>query len=671
MGSRQDALKVIAAGAAMVACLGCDMPPGPVDDVSQWVQVPATSVSSISCGNTYQNQSTSSSTARIGSYGCAPGVGFSGKEWIRRLTVANAGDVVISNANASDYSFLAVLRDDGTGVIDSDACVAANYYAVRFTAKANERFYVVVDSPATNLTFNAKVECQATTAEASCTDGHDNDADYAVDCADSDCTANAACSARCAPATVLSCNQKLVSGNTSGFGSTDQVDSYSCPSDRDPTGRERGYTFTATSTGPVVFTLSNFFQYPMIYVMEDDGSCNPNKCIAHNFYSVRWNAVAGKTYHIVTDGEGSTSYSYLASLVCDAPTSEQTCDDNIDEDGDFLIDCKDPDCSASASCGTGSCSMTGSDKLDCNTRRLAGSTATVPPAVTKMWNYACTPGLSLNGPERVYTIAPVTKDTQILVTLSRTSTYGWVGIIEEKNNACGPGACIAGNYYGVKFTAKKNRKYYAVVEGDYAPTIDYEVSAICSPPSDEDDVPNGCFDGIDNDGDARIDCADVFECFDECEASKTCSSVATISCSTTLLPDSTSASGSTSTVKSYACAPDALQPGNERAYKFVPTKNGWVNFTTSDRSSYASVAVLVDVGEGCDTNRCQQLQYYSNLVYVFKGLTYYVVVDAPEAGPVDYKLSVVCDPAPTETACNDNIDNDADFLIDGADPDCN
>jgi hypothetical protein len=268
------------------------------------------------------------------------------------LQVPTAGDVVITNANASDYSFIAILRDDGSGTIDPGACVAANYYAVRFTAAANEKFFVVVDSLATNLTVDTRIECGAATAETSCGDTFDNDGDYKTDCADPDCDTSAACSpGRCNSSTQITCGQKLVASST-GAGSTDVIDQYACPS-ATPSGPERAFTFQAETSGPVVFTVSDFTGYPMLYVLEDDGSCNPNRCIAFN--SVRWNAVAGRTYHLVADGAGNSSYSFRVSVICDAPTAEASSGDFVDDGGDFKVDCNDPDCTNASSCGSGAC----------------------------------------------------------------------------------------------------------------------------------------------------------------------------------------------------------------------------------------------------------------------------------------------------------------------------
>src|SRR6185312_11492611 len=113
------------------------------------------------------------------------------------------------------------------------------------------------------------------------------------------------------------------------------------------------------------------------------------------------------------------------------------------------------------------------------------------------------------------------------------------------------------NYGTVKFNAKANTTYYAVVEGQGAPSVSYDVSVVCSPPGSEHGL---CSDGIDNDGDGLIDCDDP-DCASECGA--TCSAAGTLTDTTTLLAGSTSGSGSTDTLTSYTCDPSLEMPGNE------------------------------------------------------------------------------------------------------------
>jgi hypothetical protein len=120
-------------------------------------------------------------------------------------------------------------------------------------------------------------------------------------------------------------------------------------------GHEKGYTFVATTTEKVLVTASQFSWYPVISVLERVGTgtsatCNPNECVAQDFYSVDFDAVAGKTYDVVFEGWQGTDLSYEVSVVCSPPATETSCADGIDNDGDWKIDCDDPDCASAPAC---------------------------------------------------------------------------------------------------------------------------------------------------------------------------------------------------------------------------------------------------------------------------------------------------------------------------------
>ena len=91
----------------------------------------------------------------------------------------------------------------------------------------------------------------------------------------------------------------------------------------------------------MLVTLSNETDYAMIAVM--DGACDPNTCVNQNYYSVIFDAVAGQTYYFSIEGMGTApSVSYDVSVLCNPPTFESDCADNLDNDGDFYIDCNSP-----------------------------------------------------------------------------------------------------------------------------------------------------------------------------------------------------------------------------------------------------------------------------------------------------------------------------------------
>jgi hypothetical protein len=821
----------------------------------------------LACDAVTRDQCTTTQTAFAASdYSClAASINLDGSEWVTPLATSGANDIVVTTGGTSDYAFVAVLRDTGNGPQPSE-CITGNYYSVRLRAGVDftpgDNLYVVVDHAAgANMAFDVFPDCQATETETACGDGLDQDADHQYDCRDSDCDGSPSCP-ECAPRVSLACGDKLVTGNTGAFGSTSQVNSYTCMPELDTSGREYAYIFQPTVSGPVVFDVSNSGDYPILAVVRDDGrGCMTGDCVAGSFYSVRFDAVAGETYYLIVDGRPGTSFSYNVSVVCDAPTNEASCADGIDNDGDWYEDCGDSDCATAPECKTNVCTSVAD--LTCGTQRLAGNTSD-PGAQAHISNYSCMPQLALGNPEVAYKFRYDTGPAiqTVLLTLSNETSYATVAALNDvslmeltltiKNTttgswsagllttrplikpgakaprpgqpgyhayafavdscdvACGPGCsddgnptvlaqregltigvdawlvpalaagqsatiplsvpsstklsyiarilssgddfvgmhvignplanavpladanghgldnvpfaisgydansrsatdgngtscnsicppstsncyvaynngttggsqggqangqelqcnpnqCIAGNFYGTTFTAARGVDYYVTVEGSTQTGVGYELSVVCNPPATE----ANCSDQIDDDGDILIDCYDP-DCDAVCMAGGACSSSADVTCSTVRLAASTADASAGDAIDSYLCAPIAT-PGPERAFRFTATTSEWVNFTTSNYSDYPVVAVIEDTGT-CDPFNCVGTQYYSSTVYVTAGKSYYVIVDGTNS-TLDFELSVVCNPPATETQslCGDGIDNDGDYATDCNDPDC-
>lgn len=644
----------------VAAAAGCSSAPDEGDAAP--TEVLTEEAGSVTCGGTYQNESSSGNVAT--SYGCYPGLSFPGSEVVKNFTATTSGDVVVSATDFDDYPFLVILRDTGAGVQPAN-CVTADYYSVRFPAVSGEKFYVVVDTDGSQAStrMDLHIDCAAGTTEAVCDDGYDNDADYLSDCDDPDCTADSACQyPLCTGDGAIACGDTLITGSTSGFGSTDVADMYSCWSDRVPNSPEHAYTFRPTTSGWANFTLSDFGQYPMLFVLEDDGTgCNPANCVDHNYYSVKFFAEAGKTYYLVADGWGETPYTFHASLICDPPSSESDCDNGVDDDGDGNPDCADSDCDGATECAEGIC--VAAVTIDCNTKLVPGDTSAVG-ATDVVPSYSCSPSTDATGPEFTYQIGPVAKSGPILITASNYSTYPLISVMEDNGTGCNPGACIAEQYYSTKFTAKRGKTYYVTVEGDpSAPSVAYDLSVVCGPPTTEAGL---CGDDIDNDGDLVIDCLDS-DCASAC--AKACSASGALSSGATLLAGDTA--GGTNAVTSYGCYPDIALPGNEYVYSFTAPATGQFLFTLSNETDYGTIAVLKKDSTGCNANACVAFQYYSVVANLTAGQEYYVAVDAPNAGSMTYDISVVQNPPYNESGlCGDGIDNDADFQIDCYDPDC-
>ena len=618
----------------------------------------------ISCGGASKNVSTS--TNDYEAYGCGPWT-FPGTEWKQLLVVDIDGDVVVSASNFDWYPFIVIVRDAGGAPNPAD-CVVGNYYSVRFSARAGETYWILVDQDGAvpSLRFDVNVDCAASTTETECGDGYDNDNDLQWDCQDPDCGADPACDhGTCQAWGSAFCGDTLVGGSTSEFGSSNVISTYGCYQARQANSAERAYTFDAEQDGWVNFTVSNFSQYPMLFVLADeDGTCNPNTCLAHDYYSVSFYARAGTRYYLVADGWGGTPYTYEYSLICDPPATESSCGNDVDDDGDTWIDCADDDCQSDPACNPGgTCSPLAA--LDCSTLQLSGDTST---GAASMGSYSCNPTLGVGGPENAYQLGPFSRNQRLLITLSDMSGYGLITVLEDQGAGCDPGACVAQQYYSLSMTARRNTTYYVVVEGDFGGTVAYDISVICDPPGNESGVTGGCSNGIDDDGDYAIDCLDP-DCDSACAQPGTCSATAAIDCATTLLPGTTADPGATSTVDSYACYPATTMAGAEVTYTFVAPTTGWVLFTLSNETDYGGIAVL-ERGVSCDPNECVAFQLYSTLAYLTGGRTYDVVVDGLSTGTFDYDLSVRCNPPTIEDDCGNQIDDDGDFAIDCDDPDC-
>lgn len=617
------------------------------------------------CGSSLLAQQTRSAT--YSTYACAPGATFPGTETILPLGVLPAGEAVVALNNFDDYAFIAIVPDSN-GTPNPTKCVAGNYYAVRFTADGNTKYDAVIDHSGAiaTMAFDSLVTCTAPKTETNCSDGWDNDGNFATDCADPACAGTAACpNGACASTTRLSCGDTLISGSTANAGATNAVQAYSCPAQgfaaKSP---EFAYQFTAPSTGKVTFTVSDFLDYPMLFVLDDKGTgCSPGNCVAQNYYSTTFNAIAGHNYHLVVDGKSGSAIDYKVSVVCGAAATETTCGNNVDDDGDGQTDCYDPDCKSLAPCANTK-TLVASAALACGAKLVhgdsAGSTGT---SNFNSYQYA---NLHLTGREQTYKLAPVSTATPVLVTVNNANSYSVIAVTVDSGSGCDASQTVVQSFYNARFTAQPGTSYCISVEGYNMPSVSFDLSVVCTPPSTESAVTGGCTDKIDNDGNLKWDCADP-ACASACDQPNNCAPQTTINCNTTLLAGTTV--GSPNKVNWYGCAPGQATLGNEYAYKFVAPSTGAVLFTLSNESNYGLVSVLPNNGT-CDPYYCSSLQYYSSKVSMVAGQTYYVLVDRPDAGTLTYKLSVVCNPPSVETTCTDNIDNDGNGLIDCADPNC-
>jgi hypothetical protein len=175
------------------------------------------------------------------------------------------------------------------------------------------------------------------------------------------------------------------------FGATDDSDG-SC---RVPGplggGPDVAYTFTAPAEATYTISTAGTLGDTVLYVL--DGSCTGGEIACNDdidassldFASeVAVDLALNQTVVIVVDAGGPTGFPFELSI----EQSEGTCDDMLDDDGDGLIDCDDPDCRGVPACTETICDdmlddegdgLIDCDDPDCEASTLCTPSCALPP----------------------------------------------------------------------------------------------------------------------------------------------------------------------------------------------------------------------------------------------------------------------------------------------------
>lgn len=289
--------------------------------------------------------------------------------------------------------------------------------------------------------------CGTPQPETACNDGADNDGDGAVDCADTDCAA----SPFCAPLPNEIFCADLVDNDLDGFVDCADTDCFG----------------QASCSLPPESNCDNGI---------DDDADGMTDCVDPN-----------------------------CATSPDCADGEDVCDDGIDNDGDALIDCIDDDCSGNVACvDPGQCSPIG--QLSCGDV-LSGSN-TMPGSTDDDEIYCgYNPG-GWFGDEVAWVFTP---DADGLVEITLTGLSADLDIMAlVQDNGCDPNDCEANGWNpppqpeSMDWYAFEGTPYYIVIDGWQGASSNFTMTVTCTP-SDEQD----CGDGVDEDQDGDLDCADV------------------------------------------------------------------------------------------------------------------------------------------------------------------
>ncbi|MEZ4408034.1 MAG: MopE-related protein [Polyangiales bacterium] len=211
--------------------------------------------------------------------------------------------------------------------------------------------------------FPSCMMCVPTGPEAGrCNDGRDNDCNGAADCSDPACGMDPACRApndTCATATPIG-----LPGRASG--STTAANNDYTPTCAMSSAPDVAYVFRNPARQTVTIDTEGSSFDTMLQVFRAD--CSPANAIACDDDGGTGTAsrlvlrdLEPGTYFVVVDGWGSSAGAFALTLSVGAT---EVCDNRVDDDGDGLVDCSDPDCRAAPACMM--CIPTGPENVGMN-----------------------------------------------------------------------------------------------------------------------------------------------------------------------------------------------------------------------------------------------------------------------------------------------------------------
>jgi len=685
----------------------------------------------IGCGETKSTGTTATgSTDALNTYPCSPW-NEDGREYAFRFDAPSASAIALTLGGLSANLDVFVV-DGGNGSCDTTNCLTYGDDGAAFQSQAGHTYYVIVDGRngaegPFSLTLNCGVcgdgtvdpgeecddgntasgdGCSATCALESCgngttdqgegcDDGNTVDCDgcsstcqveacgnglveCAEECDDGNLANGDGCSstctiesATCTPAWDITCGDED-RWNTSYYGSTTDVDSYSCVS-WDETGPEYVYTFQAPQTGQVTATLSGLESGVDLDVFVLDGgngngSCSAGSCIAYGNLSASFDAQAGHTYYVAVDGYDGAQGDFTMTMSCgggicgDGVLNEgEECDDHNtvacdgcsatcakEACGNGVLECAEEcddgnntagdGCSADCKNETGGCVAKyylhcGADD-DWNTTN-AGSTDNVG-------QYSCYPAWDESGKEFTYWYyAYETRDATVTISYDDQTIDLDLFVLEDTGAGCGGEACIAYGDTEVAFHAEQGHYYYFVVDGYGGDEGAYHLTFDCAggtPACGDGSLDPGeqCDDGNTAAGDG---------CSATCTIEDgTCNPVYTLHCGDS---DSWSTTTYDNKVQEYGCT-GLTESGPEYTYQFVAEATGEVNVTVTpvNPSDDLDVFVLLKQGASCMPGNCVEHGVSvgaENITFnALAGQTYYIVVDGYQGASGDYDVAVNC-----------------------------
>ena len=510
--------------------------------------------------------------------------------------------------------------------------------------------------------------------EELCGNGLDDDLDGAVDCGDEECAELPGCALQCAGQEIVGCGE-VVFDDTGKLTATQLVDGL-CGGDG--SGSEVVYQLDLPADLVSVTAEVDGDAWVEIVSGGGIGVCDGAACLDGGAGGATWEVDGspdGSAFLVVDSGAGVEG-PFALSVSCTFPVVEY-CSNEVDDDGDGLIDCDDPDCEPNPICGAPIefCANGIDDDLDgdtdCADSECVGTFDCVaPPGCDPLYVLVCgstledqlgAPGSTdfvdewacgvsgLDGPEIAHSFT-ATQDAQVVVTAEGAPAGSWLLVVEDADE-CEPTSCVAAGEGTVTFDAVGGTSYALVLDAPDGATGSFVLSIGCL-------GMEVCGNLVDDDQDGATDCEDV-DCYGQAPCGgQLCSPELFVDCDESL-SGSLAATGALSL---GGCGPTGDAGEAVVAFSaFLPSQA----VVSVGGPSDPRVFVLDGAGL-CDTELCVTGGADQASFPAGEGSTWYLVVDSDHAGA--WTMTVNC--SGEELWCDDGLDGDADGAADCADADC-
>ena len=570
----------------------------------------------------------------------------------------------------------------------------------RFSRSWNLGLSAWLDSAGTGQLFVDTLPAGGGGPVEQCSNGTDDDGDGLVDCNDPDCAPSPACGGGGGggPANDLCGDAQAVGEGVFAFDNSGAFldGPTACDGNMD-TDVWFAYTASASGTATIETCGTAGSLDDSVLIVYDGGTCPPSPtclasdddgCTSPNFSStVTVPVVGGNTYLIQVGGwNGAMGNSDLSISLGGGPAPVENCTNGVDDDGDGLTDCSDPDCSANPACGGGGSNDLcinatpvdeGSWAFDNSAAALDGPTDCDGNMATDVWFLYTA---SATGTATIGTCnAGGTMDDTVLIVYdgSACPTAG-APCIASADDTCANTAGGANFMSDVAIPVAAGNSYLIQVGGwnGTEGTGDLSIALGTGPGPIEN-----CSNGTDDDGDGLIDCNDP-----DCVGDPACGGGGTGPANDDCANAQAVGEGLFAFDNTGAILDGPVDcDGNMSTdvwFAYTPSASGTATIATCGTLGSMDDTVLIvydggtcPSGPAClasDDDGCASPNFSSTVeVPVAAGNTYLIQVGGwnGATGTSDLVIDLGGGPAPVEN-CTNGVDDDGDGFIDCEDTDC-